>query len=448
MTPTGGLDGVVVLDFTWVVAGPQATRLLAAWGADVIKIEWPERLDVIRFETPPPAGVEAPPDYALELSGFFNDLNANKSSVTLNMRDEAGRVLFERLLAHADVVVENFSPAAMEKWGYDYDAMARINPKIIYLSLSGYGHTGRSRYYLTYGPSAQALSGLTFGSGLPSEEPAGWGFSYMDQIAGYTGAMAIVMSLIERERSGVGQYIDLSQAEAGMALTGAAFLDFVVNGRPGRRSGFPPGNRSSWSGGPASDAYRSEPLSAPHNTYRCLGDDENGWCVIVARTEEEWRTLADATGDAELAGDRFATLEQRLEHQDELDDRIEAWTRTLDKYEVMTRLQATGVPCGAVQSSADRMERDPQLRDRGVFSSLEHAALGRRRFQQVPVQMTATPPLIRRPAPLIGSSNEAVLQRLLGMDRAEVTSLTDAGLLWPSDMPRPSWVSGRSKEET
>jgi crotonobetainyl-CoA:carnitine CoA-transferase CaiB-like acyl-CoA transferase len=169
--------------------------------------------------------------------------------------------------------------------------------------------------------------------------------------------------------------------------------------------------------------------------------------VIVARTEEEWRTLADATGDAELAGERFATLERRLEHQDELDDRIEAWTRTLDKYEVMTRLQGDGVPCGAVQSSADRVERDPQLRERGVFSYLEHPALGNRRFQQVPVQMSETPPLIRRPAPLIGSSNEAVLQRMLGMDHDEVMSLADAGLLWPSDMPRPSWMAGSSKEE-
>jgi len=447
MTARPALDGIVVLDFTWVVAGPQATRLLGAWGADVIKIEWPERFDVIRFETPAPAGVEVTPDYGMEVSGFFNDLNANKSSLTLNMRDEAGRALFERLLRVADVVVENFSPAAMEKWGYDYSVMESINPRLIYLSLSGYGHTGRSRYYLTYGPSAQALSGLTFGSGLPGEEPAGWGFSYMDQIAGYTGAMTIVMALYERERSGAGQYIDLSQAEAGMALTGSAFLDFVVNRRGSRRPGFPPGNGSSWPGSSGADSYRSEPVWAPHNCYPCAGDDDNAWGVIVVRSDEEWRTFVDITGDTGLADERFATLDGRLENQEELDERIAAWTQRLDKYDVMSRLQVARVPCGAVQSSADRIERDPQLQERGVFSRLQHPALGNRRFQQVPVQMTETPPRIDTHAPLIGSSNEDVLKRLLGMDRDAVVTLVDAGVLWPLDMPRPSWIAGSSKEE-
>ena len=189
----------------------------------------------------------------------------------------------------------------------------------------------------------------------------------MDQVAGYTGATAIMMALYERERSGHGQYIDLSQAEAGMALTGAAFLDHVVNGRHGRRPGFPPGNRSTWPGSPDSQSYRSEPICAPHNCYPCAGNDENAWCAVVARTDDEWQALAAATGDDKLTGTRFATLERRLEHQDEIDQRLSAWTRTLDKYELMERLQAAGVPAGAVQSSADRVERDPQL-PRGAFT--------------------------------------------------------------------------------
>jgi crotonobetainyl-CoA:carnitine CoA-transferase CaiB-like acyl-CoA transferase len=154
------LKGFVVLDFTWVVAGPQCTRLLADWGADVYRIEWPQNPDMIRFMGAIP-GAKTHED-VFERSGFYNDLNSSKTGVTLNMNSEGGRALFRELLTKADAVIENFSPAAMEKWGFDYEAMRKINPKIIYMSVSGYGHSGPSQYYLTFGPSAQALNGLTY----------------------------------------------------------------------------------------------------------------------------------------------------------------------------------------------------------------------------------------------------------------------------------------------
>lgn len=434
------LSGVVVLDFTWVVAGPQVTRLLGAWGAEVIKIEWPERLDFLRVHVDPPDGITLGEYTSAEGSGSFNDFNVNKKSVTLNMNDLRGREVFERLLERADVVVENFSPAAMEKWGYDYQALRTVNPRVVYLSLSGYGHTGRKRQYVTYGPSAQALGGLTFGAGLPDAEPAGWGFSYLDQVAGYIGAFGVTMALVERNRSGEGQHLDLAQSEAGLPLNGPAFLDYTVNGRPGRRSGFPPGNRSTWPGEPDSSGYRSEPEAVPHNAYRCAGGGHNDWCVIVARSNQEWDALCKVVGDPQLLRLAYQTLDGRVVHQEDIDAAISAWTSRFDKYDVMERLQAAGIACGAVQSAADRLDRDPQLAARDMYTMLDHPVLGPRAFQQVPPNMSATPPTLHQSAPLIGSANMDVYQRLAGLSRDQLLELADAGVLWPKDMDKPPWL--------
>jgi crotonobetainyl-CoA:carnitine CoA-transferase CaiB-like acyl-CoA transferase len=441
---TGGekdaLSGIVVLDFTWVIAGPQATRLLGAWGAEVIKVEWPERPDLARFIHPPPNDVHLDRATSGEASGLFNDFNVNKLGVTLNMSDARGRALFEKLLKRADVLAENFSPMAMEKWGYTYEALHRINPRLVYLSLSGYGHSGRDRQYVTYGPSAQALGGLTFGAGLPGIEPAGWGYSYLDQVGGYIGALGVAMALIEREKSGQGQQVDLAQSEAGLPLNGPAFLDYTVNGRPGRRPGFPPGNRSTWPGAPQSEGYRSEARMVPHNSYRCAGTGINDWCVIAVRSDEEWRILCDVIGAAELRQAKFSTLEGRLAHQEQIDRLIGNWTIGLDKYGVMAVLQAAGIASAAVQSSADRIERDPQLKARGLYKELSHPVLGTRLFQQVPVKMSKTPPTLRKHAPLIGSANADVWQRLAGLSTAEIADFVKSGVLWPKNMDAPPWI--------
>jgi crotonobetainyl-CoA:carnitine CoA-transferase CaiB-like acyl-CoA transferase len=437
------LAGVRVLDLTWVVAGPTATRMLAAWGAEVLKVEWPGRPDPIRFETPPPADIgEVPRAYSAEVSGFFNDLNANKKSITLNMRTERGLALFERLLERCDVVSENFSPAVMESWGYDYERIRSINPRVVYLSLSGYGHTGRDRYYVTYGPSAQALTGLTLGSGLPGMEPAGWGYSYMDQVAGYLGALAVTAALYERERSGAGDYIDLSQVEAGTLLSGPTLLDSAANGRTSERPGYPPGNRALAPDEPHGYSFRSEAPCAPHNAYPCAGDAENAWCVIAAADDEAWRNLCREIDESLLADGRFATNADRIANQDELDELIAEWTLGQDKYAVMERLQRAGVPCGAVQTAEDRVVSDPQLRARGVYVELEHPVLGRRIFQSVPVHMSETPPELRTHAPLLGSGNRQVFCGILGLSEDELAELLADGTLWPVDMPRPPWLDG------
>ena len=249
MTLPRALAGVRVLDFTWVRAGPWATRWLGAFGADIVKIEWPEHLDILRSNrTTIPPGMEPSPN----APGQFADTNVNKLGLTINVRMPRGLELIKRLIAISDVVIENFSSRVMRNWGIGYDVMQQLKPDIIYVSMAGFGHTGRHHHYTTMGPSAQALSGQTFLSGLPGKPPAGWGWSYLDDTGGMYGAMCVLTALHHRNATGQGQHVDLSQMTAGITLTGPAFLDRTVNGRAARREGYPPGNRTAWPGEPRS----------------------------------------------------------------------------------------------------------------------------------------------------------------------------------------------------
>jgi crotonobetainyl-CoA:carnitine CoA-transferase CaiB-like acyl-CoA transferase len=362
--------------------------------------------------TSPPADPSSPNG-----SGLFNNLNRNKRSTTLNLNHPRGLELIRRLIGVSDAVVENFSSRVMEQKGLSYAEMSAINPGIIYLSLSGFGHTGRDRDYVTWGPTAQALSGLSLMSGLPDAPPAGWGFSYLDHTAGYYGAAALLLALFERTRSGKGQHIDIAQIETGMALAGPAFLDFTVNGRPYRRAGNPPGNRASF------------PSVAPHNTYRCRPDarrarPDDCWVAIAVFTEEDWQALCRVMGMPPWCREeRFSTNGHRLAHQDELDAHISEWTLGLDRYDAMYLCQAAGVPAGAVQDTADKMERDPQLAARDFYPQAEHPELGLHRFEGVPFKGTRSTWSLRRSAPLLGQDTDGVLRDLLGLNDAEIEEL-------------------------
>ncbi len=418
----GPLDGVRILDFSWVVAGPQATRILADFGAQVIKVEYEGRPDPIRFSEPVPApesvpsGAEGPVRSAMEgnlnRSGMFNNLNRNKLGFAVNAVHPTGLYLLKQLVALSDVVVENFRPHVMESWGLGYREMVAINPGIIYVSVSGFGHAGRNATYSTWGPTAQALSGLTFMSGLPGEAPAGWGYSYMDHSAGYYGAAAILMALHHRQCTGEGQYVDISQVECGMVLTGPVLLDFSVNGRPYRRPGNPPGNRS------------KHPEVAPHGVYRCAGDDR--WIALAVMTDEQWERLAAVMGRPPWATEeRFATMDARYQHQDELDGFIGAWTCHQDARELTHRLQDAGVAAGMVQNARDRLENDPQLRERGFYAELEHPVLGRRRFEGMPARLSETVAALRRPGPVMGQDNAFVLGQILGLNQQGIDTLAE-----------------------
>ncbi len=402
------LEGIRVIDFSWIVAGPTCTRILADFGAEVIRIEFEHSMDYIRLAHDRGANPNA--------SGMFNNLNRNKLSATLNVLHPRGAEILHELISVSDIVVENFSATVLERWGLDYEVQRSIRPDVIYLSLSGFGHSGRDKDYVTWGPTAQALSGLTHMSGLPGEEPAGWGFSYMDHTAGYYGAMACVMALHHRNRTGEGQWIDLSQVESGMALTGTAILDRTVNGRPYRSAGTPPGNRS------------PNPRVAPHNTYRCEGEDQ--WCAITIFDDHQWAAFVNAIGAPDWIDDpRFATNDGRCDNQDELDALIETWTVRRTPHDVMHKLQAAGVIAGAVQSPKVKVDEDPQLRHRDFLPETDHAELGKAKFEAEPMRLSRSPWELRRASPLLSEHSDYVFGEILGLDSEEIANLMVEGVI-------------------
>ena len=403
------LDGVRVVDFSWIVAGPTATRMLADFGAEVIRIEYDQTLDYVR--NIPSVGMGNSPN----VSGTFNNLNRNKLGVTLNVMHPDGMELLRELISVSDIVVENFSSGVLSRWGLDYGEQRKIRPDVIYLSLSGFGHSGPDQHFTTWGPTAQALSGLTYMSGLPGEDPAGWGFSYMDHTAGYYGAMACMMALHHRNKTGEGQWLDLSQVESGIPLTGTAILEKTVNGRQYRQKGNPPGNRS------------PNPAVAPHNTYRCKGDDR--WCVISIFDDQQWAAFVDALGTPDWAtATRFATNESRVLHQDDLDTLIETWTTERTPHEAMHTLQAAGIAAGAVQTPKEKVDEDPQLRHRDFIRETEHAEMGNTRFEGQPVSLSKSPWELRLPSPLLGEHADYVYHQLLGTPDEEIARMAEAAV--------------------
>lgn len=432
MSKPRALDGIRIVDFSWVRAGPWATRWLGALGAEVIKIEWPESERGRLPSSTTPKHVET----NLNTSGNFNDTNVNKKSLTLNVRSTKGLAIAKRLIAVSDIVIENFSSRVLRNWGLGYDELVKVKPDIVYVSMSGYGHTGRNHHYTTFGPVAQAASGLTYLSGLPGKPPAGWGWSYMDDTGGMYGAMCVLTGLYSRNKTGKGQHIDQSQMVSAVPLNGPALLDFTANGRGSKRAGFPPGNRAHWPGTPLAANYRG-PTVAPHNAYRTSPGGYNDWCVIVCNTDEEWQRLVALMGTPTWAADaRLATVSGRLEHQDELDAGIERWTEGLGKYELTERCQSAGVRAMPVQSAEDRVEHDPQLTHREMYLPLEHPALGTYKVQNAPFKLAATPAYNHAASPMIGQHTQEIVEGLLGMSRDELRDGFADGTFWPAKRPR------------
>ena len=406
------LEDIRVLDFGWAMAGPQGTRLLADFGADVIKIESVARPDLARTAFGPhPFGLQA---FGLDSSGYFNHFNRNKKSLNLNMQHPGSREVFADLLRVSDVVLENYSAGVLTKWGWSYEAMAAVNPKIIYVSMAGPGHSGPYHAYRTFGPTVQALSGLTYLSGYPGERPAGWGFSYMDHTGGYLAAIAMVMAIYQRDQHGRGEYVDLSQIEGAVTLTGPMLLDYQVNGRPSA----PQGNRS------------THPAVAPHGVYRCQDEYERDrWVTIACYTEEQWEAFVEAAA-APFGGDeRFASLLGRIAHQEDLDCAVEAWTRPQLAHDVMHQLQRAGVPAGVVQNHRDLTERDEQVAHSGLFPKVTHPYLGEFQIDGQPIRLAETPGGVRRHGPLFGEHTDTLMRELLNYDQAKVEGLTASGVL-------------------
>ncbi len=401
--------------------GSVATRLLADFGAEVIKVEdraridTPRKLPLYKDESARNFGEEvvgADPDKG----GLFNNYCRNKLGVTINMRSAEGRRLAERLIAASSVVTENFAPGVMERWGLTYKRLRELRPDVIYARMSGYGHSGPHASYRSYGPVVQAVSGLSSISGLPGREPSGWGLSYMDNQAAFYNSAAILMAIRHRMLTGEGTEIDVSAVETGISLLGPVLLEVTVNGRVTRGPGYPAGNRL------------EHPSAAPHGIYPASGEDR--WVAIAVFSDEEWSRFADAIGrPAWTTDERFASQRSRWENQDALDESIAAWTSQRDRYEVTKLLQDAGVRAGAVQNAQDLNETDPQLAHRGVFFHMDHPVIGEARFEGVPVQFDGMSADNWRSGPLLGEDNEHVFKELLGVGDDEFAELAAAGVI-------------------
>ncbi len=396
------LQGVRIIDFTWVVAGPVATRILADQGAEVIKIE---RRDAL--------------DFGSRRGGLTGNLHRGKHSVVIDMNQPRGVELARQLIATADVVIDNFSARVMRNWGLDYDALRRLAPDIIAVSMSGFGHTGPYQDYVSYGPTLQALSGCTLLMRHPDREPAGWGFSYSDMAAGYSGALAVLLALWHRRRSGAGQCIDLSQFENLCALIGAPLLDVLVRHA---RTG-------------AVDNRSQEMPSGPHGVYRCAdlagdGPARDRWCAIAVFGDQQWEAFRRALGEPAWACDhRFASAEGRGANRQALDACVQSWTRERPAEAVMAHLQRAGIAAGVVANAEDICRRDPQLQARQYWIRLPTPEGDRVALDGVPFKMSSTAGRVRAPAPLLGEHTDAVLQRVLGLSPAAIAELRAANVV-------------------
>jgi len=402
-----------ICDFTGQLAGAGATKWLAAFGAEVIRIEDPAtqgRWDILR--SMPPFVDER---RGVDFGGGFNNHNVEKLGLTLNLRTERGRELLAEIVKRSDVVAENFASGVMERLGFGYARLRELRPDVVYVSNCVFGHVGPYAAFKTWGPIVQAVCGLTFTSGLPDREPAGWGYSYMDHTGGMAMAIAILLALLHRERTGEGQWVDLACTEAGLALHGPAILDWTVNGRPTRRPGSPHANRS------------ESPPMAPHGIYPARGDDE--WVAIACRSDAEFAALAGVVAAPWAREARFAALAGRLAAQDELDALVAGWTREREKQAAAGALRAVGIPAAPVARPQERIDGDPTTAAWGLWPTVHHAKMGDVRVDGLPVHLSKTDWELHRGGPCVGEHTELVLGRLLGLSPDDVAKLRAEGVV-------------------
>ncbi len=395
--PTAGaLEGVRVLDLTQIMAGPFCTMLLADLGAEVIKIERPEGGDDSRRM--------GPPFYQGE-SAAFMAVNRNKFGVAVDIRTEAGKEVLWRLIATADVLVENFRPGTMERLGFGYERVHVARPSLVYCSISGFGQTGPYRDRGGFDLVTQALSGVLSVTGTP-EEPAKVGVPISDLNAGLFASHAILAALLARARTGEGQHIETSLLEAALAYTIWESNEYWATGEAPQRLG---------------TRHR---LAAPYQVFQTA----DGWVAIGAANQRNWERLCQALDRADLLADpRFASNSARMEHRPALVETLNDTFRTRTTGDWLRRLEPAGVPHSPVLT-LDQVYQDPQVRAREMDLEIEHPVAGRVHAIGFPVKYSATPGRVRRPAPLLGQDTRPILQAL-GMSEEEYRQLREAGVI-------------------
>ena len=395
----GALQGLRVLDLTWVLAGPYATKLLAEHGADVIKVESKHRQDPTRFAP----SMRLRPGAGFDDSGYFLNFNRNKRSVALNLRTSEGQRLLRDLVSHCDVVMENFSPGVLARWGMDNASLRKLNPDVILVSMAGVGQTGPWRDAVTFADTLAAMSGLSSETRDPGGNPQGLTFGLGDMVA----ANAAVLATLDLLCRGQGGHIDLSQLEAMAASMGPALVAAALGPNlPDTRTPAHP-SRS--------------PRAVPHGVYPAAGTDR--WVAIAVQDQTQWQAL---TGLVELPGD--GDLATRRMHEEQIDAALAAWTAGQDAAVLAARLQAAGIAAAVVATGRDLVDADEQLAARHFYPELRHPVAGRVRHEGIVARLSATPGSLTSPAPLLGQHTAEVLGELLGLDAEQLAALHSAGV--------------------
>ncbi len=410
----GALDGVRIIDFSWFGAGPMGTKVLADHGAEVIRVESEYRLDGLRRAGPKREGHEGP-----NQSGYYNGHNSSKLSTRINVNNPGGQELVRKLVAEADVVIDNFNPGVMAKWGLSYKELRAIKPDIIGVNMPMMGLSGPRKDDIGFGSTLVAMTGLSALTGFEQQMPVGVGTNYPDYSCNpYHTISAVLSALHHRNRTGEGQHIELAQFESTLQVIGPAILDYTVNDHVPERIG----NR--------------DPLATPHGAYRAAGPataagEDDRWIAIACMTDEHWLALVAEMGAPEWAADpTLGTLDGRKAVEEAIEEQLAEWVRTQDGYELTERLQARGVPAGVVQDASDVLDRDPQIEARDHFPRLMHPEAGEAAYDAPPVKLSRTPGELHSPAPCLGQHNDIVLQGLLGLSDDEYREYKEADVFF------------------
>ena len=410
---TKPLDGIRVADLTMMWAGPYAAKLLADYGADVVKIEAPKQWDNIRTLFPPDQITEQ----WFNSGAYFHEFSRNKRGLSLDLKQPRGKELFGQLIAQSDVVIENYRTEVMDSLGLTEEWLRAQRPDLVIVGMAGFGKTGPESLSMGYGPIIEQMSGLASLSGYGDGIPFKSGISYGDPIAGIAAAAAAVTGLIRRHRTGQGMTVDLSQREIVTSLIGEAFALWSMNQRLQPHLG----NRHEW--------------MAPHNAYPCRGEDQ--WVAIAVANDAQWAGLIAALGDPAWAADEAnADQASRWAHRDDLDERIAAWTQARTKEDVFAACRAHDVPCGPVWNSTDLLA-DEQLNARGYYEPIkdpDHAAWMTHGWVW---HWTNSGPCILAAAPNFGQHTREILTELLGVDEAELPALAQAGIIADAPVDPP-----------
>ncbi len=399
------LKGIRIADFSWVWAGPYATSLLSYMGAEVIKIESRGRVD----QTRKGSIMNGDSFNGYDSSPTFNNANLNKQGVSIDITKPEGAELARRLVAKCDIVVANMRPGKMDKLGLGYHDLVKVKPDVIMLESSGFGCTGPYRGYAGFAPIFASFGGLAYLTGYEDGAPNVMS-GVQDMRAGTMAAFILITALINRQKTGKGQYIDLSSSECLSALVGPELMEYTMN----KRSPFRCGNQDA--------------VMAPHNCYRCKGEDK--WISIAVATDEEWDALRLAMGDPDWArAEEYAGVYSRWQHRKELDAHMTEWTVNYTHYELMERLQGVGV--AAMPSfDAEEILKDPHTKARNLFTEVDHPALGKQVVMNPAWKLSKTPARIRKPGPLLGEDNYDVFENLLGMQEEDIKKLEEEQIIW------------------